>query len=82
MGPFVRNTTIAVTLLCGAACSGAMKLTPSDADMVLSRQLLDAPNPGHSGDHGVQSLYYGSGTDRRRPEFRDSVAFTTDSVDA
>jgi dienelactone hydrolase len=78
----VRHTTIAVTLLCASACAGALKLTPSDADMVLSRQLLDAPNPARPGSHTVLSLYYGSGTDRRRPEYRDSVSFTTDSVDA
>jgi dienelactone hydrolase len=59
-----------------------MKLTPSDADVVLSRQLLDAPNPARRGSSPVLSLYYGSGTDRRRPEYRDSVAFTTEAVDA
>ena len=77
-----RYTTLAVTLACASACGGAIKFTPNDADVVLSRQLLDAPNPAHPGSHSVLSLYYGSGTDRRRPEFRDSVAFTTDSVDA
>jgi hypothetical protein len=49
---------------------------------VLSRQLLNAPNPARSGPETVRSLYYGSGTDKRRSEFRDSVAFITDSVDA
>ena len=82
MTRLVRHTTLAVTLMCASACSAAMKLTPNDADVVLSRQLLDAPNPARSGSHSVSSLYYGSGTDRRRPEFRDSVAFTADSVDA
>lgn len=82
MDQLVRYVTLAATLLCASACGTAMKLTPSDADMVLSRQLLDAPNPARPGTHSVLSLYYGSGTDRRRPEFRDSVAFTTDPVDA
>ncbi len=78
----VRYTMIAAALVCFSACSAAMKLTPSDADMVLSWQLLDAPNPARPGSYAVHSLFYGSGTDKRRPEFRDSVAFTTDSVDA
>jgi dienelactone hydrolase len=64
------------------ACSAALKLTPSDADVVLAHQLLDAPNPAHAGHHVVHTLYYGSGTDRRRAEFRDSVTIKTDSVDA
>ena len=82
MAQLVRHTTLAVVLMCASACSGALRLTPSDADVVLARQLLDAPNPARPGSHSVLSLYYGSGTDRRRPEYRDSVAFTTDSVDA
>ncbi|NIR38703.1 MAG: hypothetical protein GWN79_16105, partial [Actinobacteria bacterium] len=28
------------------------------------------------------TLYYGSGTDKNRPEYRDSVAITTETVDA
>jgi len=64
------------------ACSHALKLTQSDADVVLSQQLLDAPNPARPGAHTVHTLYYGSGTDRRRAEFRDSVTITTQSVDA
>ena len=64
------------------ACHSAALLTPSDADEVLVHQLLDAPNPAIPGTFAVQRLYYGSGTDTRRPEYRDSVAFTTSSVDA
>ncbi len=82
MNRLLRPITLVVTLSCASACYGAMKLTPSDADMVLSRQLLDAPNPGRPGSFTVLSLYYGSGTDRRRPAYRDSVAIPTDSVDA
>jgi dienelactone hydrolase len=59
-----------------------MKLTPNDADVVLSRQLLDAPNPARPGEFTVHRLFYGSGTDKRRPEFRDSVTIETESVDA
>ena len=82
MSQFCKYATLAITLICASACGAAIKLTPNDADVVLSRQLLDAPNPALPGSHPVRSLYYGSGTDRRRPEFRDSVTLTTDSVDA
>lgn len=69
-------------LLAAASCAPALKLTPSDADVVLARQALDAPDPGKPGSFGVLTLYYGSGTDKNRPEFRDSVAIETDPVDA
>ncbi len=82
MARFLSYATVIFMLLSTSACSSAIKLTPSDADMVLSRQLLDAPNPARAGSFAVLNLYYGSGTDKRRPEFSDSVAFTTDSVDA
>ncbi|MBT8405720.1 MAG: hypothetical protein KJP18_17820 [Gemmatimonadetes bacterium] len=64
------------------ACRGSLQLTPSDADVVLSRQTLDAPDPGQPGPYAVRTLYYGSGTDRNRPEYRDSVTITTEPVDA
>jgi dienelactone hydrolase len=64
-----------------AGCAPALKLTPSDADVVLARQALDAPDPGQRGRYAVRTLYYGSGTDKNRPEYRDSVAITTPVVD-
>jgi dienelactone hydrolase len=71
----------AVVILGVSACTPALKLTPSDASVVLARQALDAPDPGEPGSFQVQTLYYGSGTDRNRPEYRDSVAITTPTVD-
>ena len=65
-----------------ASCTPALKLTPSDADVVLAHQALDAPDPSRPGGHEVLTLYYGSGTDKNRPEYRDSVAFRTEAVDA
>ncbi|NIS36821.1 MAG: hypothetical protein GWN79_27585, partial [Actinobacteria bacterium] len=65
-----------------AACAPALELTPSDADRVLTRLALDAPDPGQPGPYRVLTLYYGSGTDKNRPEYRDSVAITTETVDA
>lgn len=82
MGPMtntMRWTTAVIAVLAG--CTPALKLTPGDADVVLARQALDAPDPGQRGQYSVRTLYYGSGTDRNRPEYRDSVAITTPTVD-
>ncbi len=68
--------------LATTACAGSLELTPSDAPTVLSGHHLDAPSPALPGPHGVLTLYYGSGTDRNRAEYRDSVAIVTESVDA
>ncbi len=64
------------------ACTHALELTPSDAAVVLQHQALEAPDPGQPGPYEVLTLYYGSGTDKNRPEYRDSVAITTETVDA
>ena len=73
---------LAIVVLGVAACTPALKLTPSDADVVLSRQALRAPDPGQTGPYPVLTLYYGSGSDKNRSEYRDSVAITTEAVDA
>ncbi len=65
-----------------AGCMGALELAPDDSDQVLARHLLDAPSPLEGGPFEAGYLIYGSGTDRNRPAFRDSVAFTTGRVDA
>ena len=65
------------------ACAGSLELTPSDAATVLSGHHLDHPNPAHPGPHDVLTLYYGSGTGQKTaPEYRDSVAIVTETVDA
>ena len=82
MGPMTpRLRWTALVVVGAAACSPALKLTPSDADVVLSRQALEAPDPGRQGEYDVLTLYYGSGTDKNRPEYRDSVTITTPTVD-
>jgi dienelactone hydrolase len=73
---------LALVILGVAACYPALKLTPSDAAVVLSRQALRAPDPGRPGAYSVLTLYYGSGTDENRSEYRDSVVITTAAVDA
>jgi dienelactone hydrolase len=76
------------SLLAGIGCASllgcypAMQLTADDSDVVLARHTIDAPDPSIIGAWSVRTLYYGSGTDRRRPEFRDSVSITTPTVDA
>ena len=65
-----------------AGCAQPLKLTPDDSKIVLTHQLLDAPNPADKGPYAVKTLYYGSGTDKRRRYYRDSVAIKTKSVDA
>ncbi len=65
-----------------AGCTQTLKLSRDDSHIVLSHQLITAPNPGEPGAFAVKTLYYGSGTDKRRAEFRDSVAIRTKTVDA
>jgi dienelactone hydrolase len=42
----------------------------------------DAPDPSQPGSFTVRRLYYGSGTDKRRREYRDSVTLRTGVVNA
>ena len=65
-----------------AGCMGALELAPDDSHEVLSRHLLEAPSPLEPGSLQVNSLYYGSGGDKNRAEYRDSLAFIAPRVDA
>jgi dienelactone hydrolase len=76
-----RALPILLAVLLGG-CYPALRLAPDDSHEVLNRHSLDAPDPGLRGSYTVRTLYYGSGTDRRRPEFRDSVTYRTPTVDA
>lgn len=78
---------VATLLGCGAAillaaCTQSLKLSPDDSQTILAHQRITAPNPGEPGPYTVKYLTYGSGTDKRREAFRDSVAFRTRTVDA
>jgi dienelactone hydrolase len=42
---------------------------------------LQAPNPGEPGAFQVRTFFYGSGMDKRRPEFGDRAGFATSAVD-
>ena len=43
---------------------------------------LTVPNPAETGPYHVKKLFYGAGTDVRRPEYGSSVAIKTRTVDA
>jgi len=43
---------------------------------------LSVPNPAANGPYPVKMLFYGAGTDIRRPEYGSSVAIKTRTVDA
>ena len=79
MPPRTRLILLAAAV---AACSSSLNLTPSDHATVLAEQRLDAPHPAQPGSYDIGRLYYGSGTDKHRPEYRDSVTIVTESVDA
>lgn len=49
---------------------------------MLAHQTIQAGDPGVPGSYAVRSLVYGSGTDKQRSLFRDSVAVRTSTVDA
>ncbi|MYE35913.1 MAG: MFS transporter [Gemmatimonadales bacterium] len=77
--PALAFVAAAVTV---SGCYGPLRLTPSDHTTVLAEQSLDADHPTLPGPYRVSRLYYGSGTDGRRPEYRDSVSIVTETVDA
>lgn len=77
----MRYPSIALILL-AAACAQPPRLVVSDADRVLRGVTLDAPNPAEPGPYAVARFHYGSGTDRRRAAYRDSVTVRTRPVNA
>lgn len=72
---------LSAAAILAAGCTQALKLSKDDSPVVLSHQLITAPNPGERGTYTVHTLYYGSGTDKRRAEYRDSVTIKTKTVD-
>jgi len=81
-----RATLLSLAAAAGAAaaagCTQRLVLSKDDSPVVLSHQLITAPNPGEPGPFAVKTMYYGSGTDKRRREFRDSVTIKTATVNA
>src|SRR4051812_12451992 len=76
-----RQLGAAAILTIAGACTQALKLSPDDSKVVLAHQAIAAPNPGMPGSFKVKSMFYGSGTDKRRAEYRDSVTLKTPTVD-
>ena len=76
-----RAFRAAAALVTLVACSQPLKLAKDDSPTVLSHQTITAPSPADSGPMKVNRLYYGSGTDRQRSVFRDSVTMKTKPVD-
>lgn len=72
---------VAAIALAAVGCRTSLKLAKDDSSVMLSQQLLSASDPSQRGPLTVRTLYYGSGTDRRRNVFRDSVALKTKPVD-
>lgn len=64
-----------------SACSQPLRFSKDDSGVVLGYQTISAPNPSLPGSFSVRTMYYGSGQDKQRTEFRDSVAYTTKPVD-
>jgi dienelactone hydrolase len=69
-----------------AALGVGMARTPPDpnptlASYRLAGATLNLPNPGRPGPFRVQSLTYGSGVDRHRPEYAAKASWRSQSVD-
>ena len=77
----IRSSLPALVLAASACIQQPMKLTKDDSPVVLTHQSISAPNPGQNGTLAVRTLVYGSGTDKRRSAFRDSVVLKTQTVD-
>lgn len=80
--PFARTVVAVAALAAPAGCTQPLRLTPDDSRVVLAGLSIGAPNPADRGTFPVRALYYGSGTDKQRAVFRDSVTIRTSSVDA
>ena len=76
-----RRTLVVALAIAAVACSQAIKLAKDDSAVVLSNLTIAAPNPAEPGSFAVKSLFYGSGTDQRRPEYRTGVTIKTKTVD-
>ncbi|HEY2026052.1 MAG TPA: hypothetical protein VGG78_03530 [Gemmatimonadaceae bacterium] len=77
----LRRALTASVVLAVTACTQALTLAHDDSPTVLSRQLLSAPDPSVRGPFTVRAVSYGSGRDKQRAIFRDSVVIETGTVD-
>ncbi len=77
----LRAATWSLATTMTASCVQPMHLAHDDSPIVLAHQALTAPNPAEPGPYRVLTLTYGSGKDRQRAAFRDSVVIRTRPVD-
>lgn len=77
--PTPRAALPALLLLAG--CVQPLQLARDDSPVVLAEQRIPGPSPAEPGSFAVRRMYYGAGTDLRRPEYRDSVTLKTRTVD-
>jgi dienelactone hydrolase len=82
MSRSISRAALIVGALGTVACAGRVRLAPDDSHAVLASHSLTAANPAETGALEVRTLFYGSGTDKRREEFRDLVTLKTQNVDA
>jgi dienelactone hydrolase len=71
-----------VSVLALSGCLQPSRLVDPSRFAPPATPVLDAPDPSRPGSFAVRRLYYGSGTDRRRVEYRDSVTLRTGVVNA
>ena len=77
-----RSVLWACLVVWSAGCRASLQLEVSDHETVLAEQLLPGLSPSSRGPYGVRTLTYGHGDDKNRPEYREGVALTTETVDA
>lgn len=75
----MRVSLLFAALLC-AACYQPARLVDPSLFAPPAAVGVGAPDPSQPGPMAVRRLFYGSGTDRRRAEYRDSVTLRTGVV--
>ncbi len=75
-----RPIVLAAVVFATAACLQPTRLVDPSLFAPGAAVGVDAPDPSHAGTFTVRRLFYGSGTDKRRPEYRDSVTLRTGVV--
>ena len=73
---------VACCLALLAACRAPSLLIRDDSDTQLAHTTIAGPSTGDRGPYGTKFLYYGSGTDKNRAVYRDSVSLKTRPVNA
>src|ERR1019366_1742925 len=78
----LHASLIACCLALLAACRAPSLLIRDDSDTQLAHTTIAGPSTGDRGPYGTKFLYYGSGTDKNRAVYRDSVSLKTRPVNA